>query len=249
MMGAAILSARACLRTGVGLLTTHVPRLGYPIIQASVPESLFSIDTADTCITQNPWAEKYSAIAAGPGMGISGKTVTALELLLKSSKKPLLLDADALNILSSHPHLISWVPENSIMTPHPREFERMAGKSENGYRRNQLQIEFSKKHKLIIVLKGAYSSITLPDGRCYYNSTGNPGMATAGSGDVLTGMVLSLLAQGYPPAEAALLGVYLHGSAGDLASGNTSEPAMIASDVIENIGSAYNKIIRYEEID
>ena len=248
MMGAAILAARACLRTGIGLLTTHVPRLGYPIVQGQVPESLFSIDNEDTCFAHVPQTDKFTAIAIGPGMGTSVKTVSALETLLKLYRKPMVIDADALNILSANPHLLGLVPENTVITPHPGEFERLAGKSENGYRRNQLQIEFSEKHKIIIILKGAYSSITLPDGRCYYNSTGNPGMSTAGSGDVLTGMILSLLAQGYTPEEAALLGTFLHGFAGDLASALRSEQGMIASDVIENIGTAFSKIIDYEKI-
>jgi NAD(P)H-hydrate epimerase len=242
MLGAAILAARSCLRTGVGLLTTHVPRLGYPIVQTAVPESIFSIDPNDSCFAQSISTASFTAVAVGPGIGTSVETASAVEKMLKQCNKPLLLDADALNILSTHPQMIGLLPENTIITPHPGEFDRLAGVSASGFKRNQLQISFSKKHKIIVILKGAYSSITLPDGSCYYNSTGNPGMATAGSGDVLTGMVLSLLAQGYPSDEAALLGTYIHGYSGDLAAVDISEQSMIASDIIDHIGNAFNKI-------
>jgi NAD(P)H-hydrate epimerase len=149
--------------------------------------------------------------------------------------------------MAAHRKMITLLPEYTIITPHPGEFDRLAGTSPNGYKRNQMQIEFSKKHKLIIILKGAYTSVTLPDGRCFYNSTGNPGMATAGCGDVLTGMILSLLAQGYNPDEAAILGPFIHGLAGDLAIRKTGEVSLIASDIVENIGNAFNTIQDYEK--
>ena len=247
MMGAAILSARACLRTGTGLLTTHVPRMGYAIAQATVPESIFSQDINDTHFSALPALEKFTAAGIGPGIGMAHETVSALKALLVSYKKPIVLDADAINIVSAHQEILEMIPENTIITPHPGEFDRLAGSSVNGYKRNQLQIEFSRKHKLIIVLKGAYSSITMPDGRCFYNSSGNPGMATAGSGDVLTGMILSLLAQGYAPDEAALIGTFVHGLAGDLAACKESQLAMIASDIVKNIGNAFNKILNHEK--
>jgi len=246
MMGAAILAARACIRTGTGLLTTHVPRAGYSIIQTSVPESIFSMDTGESVFSSCPPLVKYSAVAAGPGIGKADESAAALETLIRTCKCPLVLDADALNILSEHKHLIELLPENTIITPHPGEFDRMAGPSLGGFDRNRKQISFSNDRKLIIVLKGAYTSVTLPNGRCYYNSTGNPGMATAGSGDVLTGMILSLLAQGYDPETAALSGVFIHGMAGDLAASKQSQESLIASDIIENIGSAFNKIWKNE---
>lgn len=242
MMGAAILAARSCLRSGVGLLTTHVPELGYQVMQPAVPESIFSIDRSGERISTCPPLDKYSAVGAGPGIGTEAETTSAIEALLKKSGKPLVLDADALNILALKPHLLSAVPENTILTPHPGEFDRLAGKSANGYMRNTLQIEFSKKYRIIILLKGAYTSITLPDGTCFFNSTGNPGMATAGCGDVLTGMILSLLAQGYAPDEAATTGAYVHGLAGDLSAAAHGEQALIASDVVDQIGNAF-KII------
>jgi hydroxyethylthiazole kinase-like uncharacterized protein yjeF len=247
MMGAAILAARACIRSGAGLLTTHIPHAGYPILQASVPESIFSIDTAEMHFANCPPVEKYSAIGAGPGIGVDAETASAFESLVRSCRKPMVLDADALNILALRPDIFRILPENSIITPHPGEFDRLSGISGNAYERNQQQIALSKKHKLIIILKGAYTSVTMPNGNCFFNSTGNPGMATAGCGDVLTGMVLSLLAQGYPPDEAAILGTFIHGLAGDIAASETGQQAMIASDVINNIGKAFNKLENHEK--
>jgi NAD(P)H-hydrate epimerase len=246
MMGAAILAARACIRTGAGLLTSHIPRSGYPMIQSSIPESIFSIDDGELHFANCPPLEKYSAIGVGCGIGVNTETASALEFLIKSCDKPLVVDADALNIIAGRPEMLRLLPKNTIITPHPGEFDRLAGESGNAYKRNQQQIELSKKHGLIIILKGAYTSITLPDGRCYFNSTGNPGMATAGCGDILTGMVLSLLAQGYPPSEAAIFGTFIHGLAGDLSACETGQQALIASDVINNIGNAFNKLENHE---
>jgi hydroxyethylthiazole kinase-like uncharacterized protein yjeF len=247
MLGAAILAARACLRSGAGLLTTHVPGAGYPIMQAVVPESVYSIDADEIRFSKCPSLEKYAAIGAGPGIGMDVKTASALESLLRSCNNPMVLDADALNIMAGSPEMLDMLLGNTIITPHPGEFDRLAGASENAFKRNQRQIEFSQKHRLIIILKGAYTSVTLPDGRCFFNSTGNPGMATAGCGDVLTGIVLSLLAQGYAPDEAAIIGTFIHGLAGDLAACETGEEALIASDVINNIGSAINKLHNHEK--
>ncbi len=242
MMGAAILAARSCLRSGVGLLTTHVPEWGYQVMQAAVPESIFSIDPSRERISTCPSLDKYSAVGAGPGIGTKAETASAIEGLLQKAGRPLVLDADALNILAQRPGLLSSIPENTILTPHPGEFDRLAGKSTDASMRNKLQIEFSRKYKVIVLLKGAYTSVSLPNGKCYFNSTGNPGMATAGCGDVLTGMILSLLAQGYAPDEAAITGAYLHGLAGDLSAAEHGEQALIASDVVDKIGIAY-KII------
>jgi ADP-dependent NAD(P)H-hydrate dehydratase / NAD(P)H-hydrate epimerase len=246
MMGAAILASRACLKAGVGLLTSHVPRIGYPIMQGIVPESIYSVDSSDRFFSEVPAKKEYSATAIGPGIGADPVTVQAFEVLLRSSVLPLVIDADALNILASNPDLYQLLPAGSILTPHPGEFDRMAGASENGFRRNERQIEFAVIHKVIVVLKGACSSIAMPDGTCFFNSTGNPGMATAGSGDVLTGIILSLLAQGYPPTEVALLSTFVHGLAGDLAAMETGQQALIASDIVDNLGKAFLKIENYE---
>ena len=242
MMGAAVLAARACLHSGAGLVTGHVPRFGYRILQTTVPEALISIDESDIIFTGVPGLETFSAVGIGPGLGCKPNTGRAILELIKSVKVPLVIDADALNILSEHPEWISLLPEDTILTPHPREFERLAGKAETGYARVRMQIDFAIRHKVIVVLKGAHTSIACPDGSCWFNTTGNPGMATAGSGDVLTGIILSLLGQGYIPRDAAILGVYLHGLAGDLASEAFSEEYLIAGDIIESLGFAFQHI-------
>jgi len=241
MTGAAILSAKACLRSGVGLLTTHVPAKCYPIVQGAIPESIFSLDSSETVLSTLPALGGYTAIGAGPGLGSSQPTALAFKSLLLTCGKPMVLDADALNILAAQPEWIDFVPVNTILTPHPGEFDRLAGPSANGFARNKRQIEFAMNHRLIVVLKGAFTAIALPNGKCYFNSTGNPGMATAGSGDVLTGVILSLLAQGYSPEEAALAGCYIHGLAGDMAAVEFGQQALIASDIIAYLPYAFIK--------
>jgi NAD(P)H-hydrate epimerase len=238
-MGASVLASRACLRSGTGLLTCHIPQLGYEIIQNSVPEAMISIDSSETVFSEVPDLSTFSAIGIGPGLDKKPESQLALKALLQAKPKKLVIDADALNILSENQDWYSLLPENIIMTPHPKEFERLAGSSADSYERLQKQLEFSAKHKVIIVCKGAYSCITFPDGRVLFNSTGNPGMATAGSGDVLTGIILGLLAQNYSPEDATLLGVYLHGLAGDLAKTEFGEYSLIAGDLISNLGKAF----------
>ncbi|MFC2096930.1 NAD(P)H-hydrate dehydratase [Bacteroidota bacterium] len=242
MMGAAVLASKACLRTGTGLLTTHVPRYGYQIMQKSFPECMVSIDRSDILFSEAPDLSPFSAVGIGPAIGCKNKTARGLEKLLDEIKVPLVIDADGLNILGENRHLLQKLPENTILTPHPKEFERIAGKAKNGYSRNKLQKEFSEKYKVIVVLKGAHTSVTNIDGKTYFNTTGNPGMATAGSGDVLTGIILSFLSQTYKPFYSALLGVYLHGFSGDIASKNYSEESLIASDMIEKLGEAWKHL-------
>ena len=239
MMGAAVLASRACLRSGIGLLTTHVPRFGYEILQTTVPESLISIDESDMVFSSFPDLDGFSAVGVGPGLGCKPDSARALLGLIDNVKVPLLIDADALNMLSEHPEWLPKLPVNTILTPHPREFDRLAGTSENGYTSNAVQMGFSRKYSIIVVLKGAHTSVTLPDGSCYFNTSGNPGMATAGSGDVLTGIILSLLGQGYTSRDASFAGVYLHGLAGDLAAETGSEESLVAGDMIDFIGSAF----------
>ncbi|WP_430812574.1 MULTISPECIES: NAD(P)H-hydrate dehydratase [unclassified Carboxylicivirga] len=242
-MGAAVLASKACLKAGVGLLTTHVPRLGYPIIQTAVPEAMASIDRSDILLSEFPQLDAYAALAIGPGIGTKPNTFGALRALLQRLQgKPIVLDADALNMLAAHPYLWESVPDNAILTPHPGEFDRLAGKSTNAYDRLQKAVRLAKEKSVILVLKGAYTAVIAADGHCYFNASGNYGMATAGSGDVLTGMLLALLAQGYLPLEAARLGVYLHGLAADLLLGQSAEEAIVASDIISNIGSAYKHL-------
>jgi len=242
MMGAAILAGKAALRSGSGLVTLHIPRFGYQIVQTALPEALVSIDESDIIFSNIPDLSAYSAVGVGPGLGCKSNTQKALYNLISKVQVPLIIDADGLNILSENKEWLSELPENTILTPHPKEFDRIAGSCSSGYKRFEKQGELSGQYKTIIVLKGAYTSISLPDGTCYFNSTGNPGMATAGSGDVLTGIILSLLGQGYNPDQAARLGVYIHGLAGDKAVEDSSEEAIIASDITEKIGMAYREI-------
>ena len=241
-MGAAILSAKAALRTGIGLMTCYIPACGYSIMQSAVNEAMVITDTSDGHITDIIDTYSYDAVGIGPGIGTEPSTCKALHKLLLSYFKPTVIDADALNILSLNKEWLPLLSNKTVLTPHPREFERLAGESTDGYSRLMKQIEFSLKFNCIVILKGAHTSVSTPEGRVFFNSTGNPGMATAGSGDVLTGIILSLLAQGYPAEESSVLGVYLHGLAGDLAAEINGVEAVIASDIIENIGRAFKSV-------
>ncbi|MBE0651187.1 MAG: NAD(P)H-hydrate dehydratase [Bacteroidales bacterium] len=243
-MGAAILAAHACLRSGTGLLHVHVPKVGYPIMQTALPEAMISIDRNDYYFTEVPDLSTYNVIGIGPGMGKESQSQTAMKLLIQEYRRPMVIDADALGILAENKTWLSFLPPNSILTPHPKEFERLAGTWKNDFEKMDLARSFCKKFQVILVLKGANTSICLPDGRCYFNSTGNPGMATAGSGDVLTGIITGLLAQNYSPIHAALLGVYLHGSAGDIAAEKNSEESLIAGDITMNLGKAFHRLIQ-----
>ncbi len=243
MLGAALLSTRAALRSGAGLVTLHCPKIAYPIVQSTIPEAIVSIDTNEHFIEKIPETDQYRAIGIGPGINAKPPTINALSDLIKSSNSPVVIDADGLNILAQNPELLNQLPAKSILTPHPKEFERLFGKTANDFERNELQGKKAKELGVYIVLKGAYSCTACPDGSFYFNSTGNPGMATAGSGDVLTGIITSLLAQSYSPEEAAILGVYLHGLAGDIALEIIgSEEAMLAGDIIEALGKAFLKL-------
>jgi len=241
-MGAAVLAARACLRSGSGLVTVHIPKSGVSILQTAVPEAMVSFDPDDHLFTTLPDLSVYSAIAVGPGIGTSDKSATALKILIQNSTLPILFDADAINLLSENKTWLGFIPRGSLFTPHPKEFERMAGKSSNDFDRNCIQREFSMKHQCYVVLKGAHTAITTPDGRCFFNSTGNPGMATGGTGDVLTGIIAGLMAQHYTATESCLLGVYLHGLSGDLAASEQGFEALIASDIIVNLGKSFQTL-------
>jgi len=238
-MGAAILASKACLRSGTGLLTVHVPHGTYQVVQTALPEAMCSIDDSDLMFTGIGNLENYSAIGVGPAIGLKVNAQRGFHRLLGEINVPLVVDADAINILGLNPEWLKELPQGTILTPHPKEFSRIAGESETGFDRLEKAKSLANELKIFIVLKGAYTAIVCPDGEVWFNSTGNPGMATAGSGDVLTGIVLGLLAQGYSSKDAALIGVYVHGLAGDLAKEQKGEISLIASDIIENIGNAF----------
>jgi NAD(P)H-hydrate epimerase len=241
-IGSAVIGAWAALRTGIGLVTCQVPRCGYEILQTSVPEAMTIIDKNETLISETDTFDPFEAAGIGPGIGTDPVTQEALHNLLLKFGKPLVIDADGINILGLNKNWLSELPVGTILTPHVKEFERIAGKTDNSYHRLERQVKFAAEYKCIVILKGAHTAVATPEGNVYFNSTGNPGMATAGSGDVLTGMLLSLLAQGYSPEDASVTGVYLHGLAGDIASLKSRCESVIASDIIDNIGNAYLKL-------
>ncbi len=243
-IGAACLAAKACLRTGTGLLTVEAPRCGYNILQISVPEAMYHDNLGENFLLPDTYFTKeFTAIGLGPGIGLNKHTKLYVTKLIQEYSKPLILDADALNILAEQPDLWSRIPENSILTPHPKEWQRWIGEWANDLTKLTTTINFARKYKVIVVLKGAYSTIFSTDGQVYFNSTGNPGMATAGSGDTLTGIITSLLGQNYAPLAAAIFGVFLHGYAGDLACCDLGENSLLASDLIQYIGKAFQEII------
>lgn len=245
-MGAAVLAAKACLRSGVGLLSCHLPVCGYTILQTSVPEAMVIADPHSHYITQPELQNsKYSCMGIGPGIGTNTATRKALfNLILSHNHQPFILDADALNCLAMEKKLPD-LPAGSLLTPHPKEFERLFGKSENELERINQAMAMAHKLNCTIVLKGHHTLIATPEGKGYFNSTGNAGMATAGSGDVLTGILTGLIAQGISSIRAAILGVYLHGLAGDIAAEHLSMEAMTAKDIINHIGAAFKKIAAY----
>lgn len=239
-MGAAVLTTKACLRSGAGLVTTHIPSSGYTIMQHTVPEAMVLSDFNSSFVTKlTEPPDRFTTIGVGPGIGTAKETKEFLYEFLNSYKKPLVIDADALNIIAGEPDLLGLIPAQSILTPHPKEFERLFGPSANDFERAEKARQKSSELKCIIVLKGHHTAIALPNGTVFFNSTGNPGMATAGSGDVLTGLLTGLLAQGYSSSTVAILGVYLHGAAGDWAVKQNSMEAMIAGDIIDNLGKAF----------
>lgn len=248
-MGAALLSAKACLRSGVGLLTVHLPHKTYPIMQSALPESMAEIDESDLMFTSVNQLETYSAVGIGPAIGLKVNTQRGLRQLIDTVKVPLVIDADGITILSKNPDWMTLLPPYTVITPHPGEFDRLAGLSDNGFDRLQKAIQLAEKYCLIVVLKGAFTATILPNGEVFFNSTGNPGLATAGSGDTLTGIILGLLAQKYSPADAAILGVYLHGLAGDMAASVHGENGLIASDIIEYLGKAFIRLLSVERFN
>lgn len=239
-IGAAVLAARACLRSGVGLLTVQVPGCGYSVLQTAVPEAMCRPDENPHVLTglsavQTPPPAEFTTVGIGPGIGKAPETLALLTDLLPTLNKPMVVDADALNLLAEHRELLKKLPPNSILTPHPKEFERLTQPWDDDYQKLKLLREFAQTNRVIVVLKGAYSAVATPAGEVHFNSTGNPGLSTGGTGDVLTGVLTALLAQGYDPVEAAVLGVFTHGLAGDRVADRRGPIGMVASDVIDEL--------------
>lgn len=244
-IGASVLSARAVLRTGAGLLTVHVPKCGYEIVQTAIPEAMVVTDENQDRITAISPLFEPTVVGVGMGIGTHEETSKALLSLFKESKSQFLIDADALNLVSVNENLKKALPKLSVLTPHPGELRRLIGDWKNDYEKLEKTREFSKSHDVIIIIKGA-NTITIYQDDMFINSTGNPGMSTAGSGDVLSGVITGLLSQGYEPLISAIFGVYLHGSAGNLASEELGFEGVIASDITERLGKAFLELFKQE---
>lgn len=231
-IGAMVLATKACLQSGAGLTTSFIPRCGYTVMQTSAPEAMTLTDEDEYYLSSLPDdIEKFSAVGIGPGMDTKDSPQKVLSFIIRRYSKPLVIDADGLNCLALQKELLTQLPHNSILTPHPKEFDRLFGEHHNDFERMHTAKEKALTLKLVIVLKGHHTLVALPDGKSFFNSTGNAGMAKGGSGDVLTGIITSFLAQGYSSGEAAALGVYVHGWAGDFAAKKFSKTAMLPSQL------------------
>lgn len=242
MAGAAVLAARACLRSGVGKLTINSPRRNIEVLQMSVPEAIIQKGNEETFFAEAVDTEEYQALGIGPGLGVSEQTAIALIAQLRRTQCPIVADADALNILASHRAWMQQLPKGIILTPHPKELDRLEGHSADTYERLTKARNLAERLQGIVIVKGHYTAICLPDGHIMFSPTGNAGMATAGSGDVLTGILTGLLARGYKPQDACIVGVYLHGLAGDLAAQDLGEESLLASDIVRYIACAFKRL-------
>lgn len=243
MAGAAVLATKACLRSGAGKVTTRTPKNNCMIMQIAVPEAVLSIDPDAEVLSESASADDIDALGIGPGLGQAETTAVALIGQFKRTHCPIVADADALNILANHRAWLQQLPKNIIMTPHPKEMDKLASNAANGdYDRLAKALDFAERHDAFIILKGHYTAVCTPQGKVFFNNTGNSGMATAGSGDVLTGILTGLLARGYSEEQACLLGVYLHGLAGDIAAGKLGKESLIASDIIDHLPLAFRSI-------
>lgn len=242
MAGASVLATKACLRSGAGKVTTHTPKQNSVILQISVPEAIIQFDRDETIFSEAVETEDFDALGIGPGLGTSEQTAVALISQLRRTQCPIVADADALNILSNHRAWLQQLPKGIIMTPHPKELERLEGHCNDSYERLTKARNLAERIQGYVILKGHHSALCLPDGHVIFNSTGNAGMATAGSGDVLTGIITGLLARGYKQEEACLIGMYLHGLAGDIAARELGEESVIASDIIQYLPKAFRKL-------
>jgi len=241
-VGAAVIAARACMRSGCGLLTAHLPSCAVQVMHNSLPEAMVSSDGEEQAIYYMPDVKNYSAIGIGPGLGTDPQTGSVLKLLIQEATAPVVMDADALNLLSENKTWLSFLAPNTILTPHPKEFDRLTGAHTSDFDRLASAREFSIRYQCIVVLKGKHTGVVMPDGHVFFNATGNPAMAKGGSGDALTGVITGLLARGYPPPQAALIGVFVHGFAGDLCLKKHSMESVLASDLVEKLSVAFRKL-------
>ena len=244
MIGAAILSIKACVYSGAGKVTLFGPQSALALIMNNCPEALLKLDNQEYLSNLYHNLDDYQSIAIGPGIGKRPETKKVLIQLLKEAKQPIIIDADALNLISEDSTLQRQIPKDSILTPHLKEFERLVGKWKNDFEKLQRQIQFSKERQVYITLKGRFTTITTPNGQVYFNSTGNPGMASGGTGDVLTGIITALFAQGYNSLEASVLGCFIHGRAADLALKEESFESITATKIIDHLGKAFKSITK-----
>lgn len=243
MAGAAILATKACLRSGVGKVTTHTPKRNYTIMQVAVPEAIMQMDREEAFFSDSVDSSDYDALGIGPGLGQSENTAIALIGQIRRTQCPVVIDADALNILANHQAWIQQLPSGIIMTPHPKEFDRLVGSQSNSAYERLSRAQLLAEHlQGYVLLKGHYSALCLPNGHVVFNSTGNSGMATAGSGDVLTGIITALLARGYDRPLACMMGMYVHGLAGDLAAKDLGKESLVAGDIINYLPKAFKRL-------
>ena len=242
MAGAAILTTKACLRSGAGKVTAHTPKKNVAIMQTAIPEAIVQLDHEETTFSEAVETTGYNAVAIGPGLGTSEQTAIAMIAQLRRTQCPLVVDADAINMLGNHRAWMQQLPQGIILTPHPKELERLEGHSADSFERLMKARDLSQRLDAYILLKGHHSALCLPDGHIVFNTTGNAGMATAGSGDVLTGIITGLLARGYKQREACILGMFLHGKAGDIAARDLGEESLMASDIIQYLPKAFLKL-------
>ncbi|WP_313113549.1 NAD(P)H-hydrate dehydratase [Aequorivita sediminis] len=247
-IGAAAISTTATFRIGAGMVTTFIPKCGYPILQTTVPEAMVATDTEENFISKINVDFEPAAIGVGMGMGKNKLTAEALKSLFKNYKSPMVIDADAINLISENKELLKLLPKNSILTPHPGELQRLVGKWKDDYDKIEKVIKFSVKHEVLVVIKGSYSIIVFGE-TLYINNSGNPGMATAGSGDALSGVITGLLSQGYDILTSCVFGVYMHGFAGDLAVNQMGYEAVMANDIVNNIGEAYMMLFAKDQAE
>ena len=242
MAGAAMLAAKACLRTGVGKVTVHTPACNTLPLQIGVPEVVLDVDSDTNVVSEAVDTDCFKAMGIGPGLGTNENTAIAVIGQMRRAQCPIVVDADALNILAAHKAWLQQIPVGAILTPHIGEFDRLEGVSTDSYERLSKAMLLAERQHAYIVLKGHYTAIITPGGRVLFSPTGNPGMATAGSGDVLTGIITALLARGYTQGEACAIGTYLHGLAGDIAARSLGEESLIASDIINSLPMAFKEL-------